>query len=172
MIHLGKRNDTPEWSRTAQSVGNWYTTLIPKLIASTSCLFDMLVKTTPISTQVKETKSTSLLFQVYQRSLLLYVTFHRKRSTFQNDWRQSSGTKCTWTLTSNVLKSTPFPMERHIYANLTGRIEVEKLCLVNNGALKEKKYSRDVDVKVQVHTWTLMLTSWKILISYRMSQNE
>ena len=41
----------------------------------------------------------------------IYVTFHRKRSTFQNVWRQSSGTKCTWTLTSNVLKSTPFPME-------------------------------------------------------------
>ena len=31
----------------------------------------------------------------------------------QNVWRQSSGTKCTWTLTSNVLKSTPFPIERH-----------------------------------------------------------
>ena len=46
---------------------------------------------------------------------LKYVTFHRKRSTFQNVWRQSSGTFCTWTLTSNVLKSTPFPMERHIY---------------------------------------------------------
>ena len=43
------------------------------------------------------------------------VTFYRKRSTFQNVWRQSSGTFCTWTLTSNVLKSTPFPIERHIY---------------------------------------------------------
>ena len=40
-----------------------------------------------------------------------YVTFYRKRSTFQNAWRQSSGTKCTWTSTSNVLKSTPFSME-------------------------------------------------------------
>ena len=39
---------------------------------------------------------------------------YRKRSTFQNVWRQSSGTKCTWTLTSNVLKSTPFPIERYI----------------------------------------------------------
>ena len=45
---------------------------------------------------------------------IIFVTFYRKRSTFQNVWRQSSGTFCTWTLTSNVLKSTPFPIERHI----------------------------------------------------------
>ena len=33
------------------------------------------------------------------------MTFHRKRSTFQNVWRQSSGTKCTWTTwQANVLK--------------------------------------------------------------------
>ena len=38
--------------------------------------------------------------------------FYRKRSTFQNVWRESSG---TWTLTLNVLKSIPFPMERHKY---------------------------------------------------------
>ena len=34
-----------------------------------------------------------------------------KGITFQNVSRQSSGTHCTWTLTSNVLKSTPFPNE-------------------------------------------------------------
>ena len=52
------------------------------------------------------------------------MTFYRKRSTFQNVWRQSSGT-CTWTLTSNVLKSTPFPIERHIYCSkLTLKLEI------------------------------------------------
>ena len=42
------------------------------------------------------------------------MKFYRKRSTFQNVWRQSSGKFCTWTLTSNVLKSA-FPIERHIW---------------------------------------------------------
>ena len=32
------------------------------------------------------------------------MAFHGKRSTFLNVWRQSSGTKYTWTLTSNVFK--------------------------------------------------------------------
>ena len=52
-------------------------------------------------------------WKIHSPCLIINVTFHRKRSTFQNVWRQSSGTKCTWTLTSNVFESTPFPMERH-----------------------------------------------------------
>ena len=52
-------------------------------------------------------------FHYLRKIVIINVTFYRKRSTFQNVWRQSSGTKCTWTLTSNVLKSTPFPIERH-----------------------------------------------------------
>ena len=44
---------------------------------------------------------------------LKYETFYRKRSNFQDVWRQSSVTKCTWTLTSNDLQITPFPMERN-----------------------------------------------------------
>ena len=58
-------------------------------------------------------KASIRTLQVVSFWLLKYVTFHRRRSTFQNVWRQSSGTKCTWTLTSNVLKNTPFPKERH-----------------------------------------------------------
>ena len=43
------------------------------------------------------------------------VTLYRKRSTFHKVWRQSSGTNCTWTSTSNILKSSPFPIERLIW---------------------------------------------------------
>ena len=79
--------------------------------------------------QIIKTKGTSFkdmslkLIIFVSSSYMKNVTFHRKRSTFQNVWRPSSGTFCTWTLTSNVLKSTPFPMECHKWEGMAWRHE-------------------------------------------------
>ena len=56
------------------------------------------------------------------------MMFYRKR-TFQNVWRQRSGTFCTWTLKSKVLNSTPFTMGCHIFREKC-RFEVEKNVLI------------------------------------------
>ena len=77
-----------------------------------------------------------------------------KDSAFQNVWRQSSGTFCTWTLTSNVLKSTPFPMERHIFLAWQDKYDARNF----TGNKKcddpwEKGMFQDVDVKIQVRSY-------------------
>ena len=85
----------------------------------------------------------------------LYVTFHRKRSTFQNIWRQSSGTECTWTLTSNVLKSTPFPMERHIFLqNFCWRFnKCITLKFTNSDSLKISRLQNDFTEGLMPRLW-------------------
>ena len=78
-----------------------------------------------------------------------YVTFYRKRSTYQNVWRQISGTKCTWTLTSNVLKGTPFHMERHIFVKLSTYWNLSYGCY----KIFTCEKSLHVDVQLRLCTW-------------------
>ena len=59
-------------------------------------------------------------FENYSFSNRTYVTFHRKRSTFQNVLTSKFQVHFVpETLASNVLKSIPFPMEYHIYPFLS-----------------------------------------------------
>ena len=121
-----------------------------------------------------------------------FVTFHRKRSTFQNIWRRSSGSICTWTLTSDVLKNTPYvsePWRQTCWKVLLLLWDVTFVIIIMRH--KNKTWFRVNNINVQVrnnvyfdhwnffgwtigmfpdvHVWTLTSTSWVVSISYRTS---
>ena len=53
--------------------------------------------------------------KVQVQNVLKYVTFYRKRCLFQSVWHQSSGTFCTWTLTSKRFEKYFFSYRTNPY---------------------------------------------------------
>ena len=80
-----------------------------------------------------------------------YVTLYEKRSTFLNVWRQSSGTFCTWTLTSNIIKSTISYRTSHIYQqgkiNLALRSVSTKRVRLIDGSVGNTRFKQKIREK-------------------------
>ena len=100
------------------------------------------------------------------------MTFHRKRSTFQNNWRQSSGTKCTWTLKSIVFEKYSFsygtsqilfsqnPVSIRRQSNVNPTSDRSRVLIGNEPFSNESMWRsigkgvlfKTLDVSVQVHS--------------------
>ena len=86
-----------------------------------------------------------------------YVTFYRKWSSFQNVWRKSSGTKCTWYFDVKCFEKYSFSYRTsHMFTTL-----------ISNNTCDDpqsKGSFQHIDLKVQVtrNTWTLTFNFLKI----------
>ena len=66
--------------------------------------------------------NVNVLRRYFYAIITTFVTFHRKRSTLQNDLTSKFRHFCAWTLTSIVLLSTPFPIvTSHLWWSMGNR---------------------------------------------------
>ena len=99
----------------------------------------------------------------------------QEKEYFSKRWRQSSGTFCTWTLTSNVLKSTLFPIKHH-YVSSNQQVYTVKTSQINHDVLK-RTFGTFIyeNEKRQVVTWHFMFLSvqeqlFEVIISLNLRQ--